>query len=98
LRTFTYVRHAGTAAGGGSVFALTDRTEPKMDRIFTLAATAAALTVVAIVLVFGPVVAAFVVAGSSFVLMIGLIAFSGVHAVEQWWRGHPSMLHRTKTH
>ena len=80
------------------MFALTDSTEPKMDRIFTLAATAAALTVVAIVIVFGPLVAAFVVAGSSFVLMIGLIALSGVHAVEQWWRGHPSMLHRTKTH
>jgi hypothetical protein len=69
-----------------------------MDRIFTLAATAAALTVVAIVLVFGPVVAAFVVAGSSFVLMIGLIALSGVHAVEHWWRGHAFTLRRTKTH
>ena len=69
-----------------------------MDRIWTLAATAAALTVVAIVIVLGPVVAAFVVAGSSFVLMIGLIALSGVHAVEHWWRGHPSTLRRTKTH
>ena len=69
-----------------------------MDRIFTLAATAAALTVVAIVLVFGPVVAAFVVAGSSFVLMIGLIVFSGVHAVEHWWRGHSWTLRRTKVH
>lgn len=56
------------------------------------------MTVVAIVLVFGPVVAAFVVAGSSFVLMIGLIVFSGVHAVEHWWRGHSWTLRRTKVH
>ena len=69
-----------------------------MDRLFTVAATGAALTVVAIVLVFGPVVAAFVVAGSSFVLMIGLIVFSGVHAIEHWWRGHAWTLRRTKVH
>jgi hypothetical protein len=69
-----------------------------MDRIFTLAATGAALTVAALVLVFGPVVAAFVVAGSSFALMIGLIALSGVHAVEHWFRGHPLTLRHTKTH
>ena len=69
-----------------------------MDRIFLVAATGAALTVAALVLFFGPVVAAFVVAGSSFALMIGLIAISGVHAVEQWWRCHPLTLRRTKTH
>ena len=67
-----------------------------MDRIFIVAATGAALTVAALVLFFGPVVAAFVVAGSSFALMIALIAISGVQAVEHWWRGLP--LGRTKTH
>lgn len=56
------------------------------------------MTVAALVLFFGPVVAAFVVAGSSFALVIGLIAISGVHAVEHWWRGHPLTLRRTKTH
>ena len=69
-----------------------------MDRIFTVAAAGAAVTVVVMVLVYGPVVAAFVVAGSSFALMIGLIALSGVHTVEHWWRGHPLTLRRTKTH
>ena len=61
-----------------------------MDRLITLAATGAALTILAIVLLYGPVVAAFIVAGSSFVLMIGMIALSGLHAVERW--------RRTKTH
>ena len=69
-----------------------------MDRVFNLAAAGAALTVAALVLVFGPVVAAFVVAGSSFALMIGLIAVSGVHALEHFWRSHPLTLRRTKTH
>jgi hypothetical protein len=70
----------------------------RLDVLFTVAATGAALTVVALVVFFGPVVAAFVVAGSSFVLMIGMIALSGVHAFERWWRGHAWTLHRTKTH
>ena len=57
-----------------------------MDRLITLAAAGAALTILAIVLLYGPVVAAFIVAGSSFVLMIGMIALSGVHAIERWRR------------
>ena len=69
-----------------------------MDRIFLVAATGAALTVVALVLFFGPLVAAFVVAGSSFALMIGVMAFAGVQALERWWHGHSWTLRRTKTH
>ena len=57
-----------------------------MDRLITLAAAGAALTILAIVLLYGPVVAAFIVAGTSFVLMIGMIALSGVHALERWRR------------
>ena len=58
-----------------------------MDRTFKLAVSGAAVTVLVLVLVYGPVVTAFVVAGASFALMIGMIALSGAHAFEQWWRG-----------
>ena len=68
-----------------------------LDRLFTFAAVGAALTVVALVVVVGPVMTAFIVAGSSFVLVIGMIALSGVHAFEHWWHGHSWTLHRTKT-
>ena len=60
----------------------------RLDLLFTIAATGAALIVVALVVFFGPLVAAFVVAGSSFVLMIGMIALSGVHALGRWRRTH----------
>ena len=69
-----------------------------MDRTFKLAVSGAAVTVLVLVLMYGPVVTAFVVAGASFALMIGMIALSGVHAFEQWWRGQPWTLRRTKTH
>ena len=74
-------------------------TEPlNMDRTFNLAVSGAAVTVFLLAIFYGPVVTAFIVTGGSFVLVIALIAFSGVHAVEQWWRGHSGMLRRTKTH
>lgn len=69
-----------------------------MDRTFSLAVAGAVMTVVVLVLVYGPVVTAFVVAGASFVLMIALIALSGVHAVDHWRRSHSWTLRRTKTH
>jgi hypothetical protein len=69
-----------------------------MDRTFNLAVAGAAITVAVLVLAYGPVVTAFVVAGTSFLLMIALIAVSGVHAVEDWWRSHSWTLRRTKTH
>ena len=69
-----------------------------MDRTFKLAVSGAAVTVLVLVLVYGPVVAAFVVAGASFALMIGMIALSGAHAFEQWWRRQPWTLRRTRTH
>ena len=69
-----------------------------MDRTFKLAVSGAAVTVLVLVLVYGPVVTAFVVAGASFALMIGMIALSGAHAFEQWWRGQPWTLRRTRTH
>jgi hypothetical protein len=69
-----------------------------MDRTFSLALSGAVMAVVVLVLVYGPVVTAFVVAGSSFALMIVLIAFSGVHAFDHWRRSHSWTLRRTKTH
>jgi hypothetical protein len=68
-----------------------------MDRTFKLAVSGAAVAAVVLVLLYGPVVTAFVVAGASFVLMIGMIALSGVHAFAQWRRSHPLTLRRTKT-
>ena len=56
------------------------------------------MAVVVLVLVYGPVVTAFVVAGASFALMIVLIALSGMHAFGHWWRGHPWTMRRTKVH
>ena len=82
----------------GSVFAAAGGTETPMDRTFSLAVAGAVITVVLLVLFYGPVITAFVVAGSSFVLMIGMIAHSGVHAFEHWWRSHSWLLRRTKTH
>ena len=69
-----------------------------MDRTFKLAVSGAAVTVLVLVLVYGPVVTAFVVAGASFALMIGMIALSGAHAFAQWRRGQSWTLRRTKTH
>ena len=69
-----------------------------MDRTFKLAVSGAAVTVLVLVLLYGPMVTAFVVAGASFALMLGMIALSGAHAFEHWWRGQPWGLRRTKTH
>ena len=69
-----------------------------MDRTFKLAISGAALAVVVLVLAYGPVVTAFIVAGASFALMIGMIAMSGMHAFGHWWRGHPWAVRRTKVH
>ena len=69
-----------------------------MDRTLNVAVAGAAMTVVLLTLFYGPVVTAFIVAGASFVLMIGLIALAGFHAFERWRHGHPWTLHRTKTH
>ena len=82
----------------GSAFAAAGVTETLMDRTFSLAVSGAVITVVLLVLFYGPVITAFVVAGSSFVLMIGMIAHSGVHAFGHWWRSHSWLLRRTKTH
>ena len=82
----------------GSLFAAADDTETLMDRTFNLAVLGAVMTVVVLVLVYGPVVTAFVVAGSSFALMIAMIALSGVHAFGHWRRSHSWTLRRTKTH
>ena len=80
------------------MFALPDDTESQMDRTFNVAVSGAAVAVLVLAVVYGPVVTAFVIAGSSFALMIALIAYSGVHAFEHWRRSHSWSLRRTKTH
>ena len=69
-----------------------------MDRTFKLAVGGAAVVVLLLVLFYGPLVTAFIVAGSSFALMIAMIAMSGIHALGRWRRRHPLLLHRTRTH
>jgi hypothetical protein len=69
-----------------------------MDRTFNLAVSGAAVTVLVLAVVYGPVVTAFIVAGSSVALVIAMIAFSGVQVFDRWRRGHSFTLRRTKTH
>lgn len=69
-----------------------------MERTFNLAVSGAAVTVFLLAIFYGPVVTAFIVTGGSLALVVALIAFSGVHAIEDWWRGHSWTLRRTKTH
>ena len=83
----------------GSVFAPhTHSAESLMDRTFKLAVGGAAVVVLLLVLFYGPLVTAFIVAGSSFALMIAMIAMSGIHAIGRWRRRHPLLLHRPRTH
>ena len=69
-----------------------------MERTFNLAVSGAAVTVFLLAIFYGPVVTAFIVTGGSLALVVALIAVSGVHAIEDWWRGHSWTLRRTKTH
>jgi hypothetical protein len=69
-----------------------------MDRTFNVAVSGAAVTVLVLAVIYGPVVTAFIVAGSSVALVIALIAFSGAQAFDRWRRGHSFTLRRTKTH
>jgi len=82
----------------GSVFAHSYGTEPYMDRTLTFAVAGAAITAVVLVLAFGPVVAAFIVASTSFVLMFAVMMVTGFHHFERWRHSHHLTLHRTKTH
>jgi len=83
----------------GSVFAPHYHSaESLMDRTFKLAVGGAAVVVLLLVLFYGPLVTGFIVAGSSFALMIAMIAMSAFHALGRWRRRHPVLLHRTRTH
>jgi hypothetical protein len=57
-----------------------------MDRMLTVAVSGAAIVALLLVLLYGPVVAAFIVASASFVLMMGVMAFRGVSLFEHWRR------------
>jgi hypothetical protein len=59
-----------------------------MDRTLNIAIVGAAFTVLVLVIFYGPLVAAFVVAGSSFALAIGMMLMAGVQAFDRWRRTH----------
>ena len=75
-------------------------TENHMDRMMKFAAVGAAALVLVLVLVYGPVIAAFAVAGSAFGVMFTLMVMEALHAVGRWRLELPWTLHRhtrTKT-
>ena len=69
-----------------------------MDRILLVGVIGAAVTAMVLVLLYGPVFTAFVVAGTSFLLMFGIMAARGVSIAERWWHSRSWLPHRTKTH
>jgi hypothetical protein len=69
-----------------------------MDRTLNIAIVGAAVTVLVLVVFYGPLAAGFIVAASSFALAIGMIVMAVVQALGRWRRGHRARLRRTKTH
>jgi hypothetical protein len=69
-----------------------------MDRILIVGLAGAATTALVLVILYGPVVAAFIVTGTSFLLMLGVMAARGVAMFEHWWHGRSWLPRRTKTH
>jgi hypothetical protein len=57
-----------------------------MDRIFNVAVTGAALVALLLVILYGPVIAAFIVTSASFLLMLGVMAFRGLSLLADWRR------------
>jgi hypothetical protein len=69
-----------------------------MDRILMFAVAGAAVTAIVSVILVGPVVTAFLVASTSFLLMLGVMAARGVSMFEQWRHSRSWFPRRTKTH
>jgi hypothetical protein len=59
-----------------------------MDRMLSIGIVGAAFAVLALVVFYGPLVAAFMVAGVAFALMVGMMTVAAVHAFDQWRQGH----------
>jgi len=68
-----------------------------MDRMLSIGIVGMAFVVLALVVFYGPLVAAIIVAGAAFALMVGMMTVAGVHAFDQWRQGHGWTL-RQKTH
>lgn len=60
-----------------------------MDRNWRMAAVGAALIALVLVFVYGPMAAAFMVAGVAFVVMFSLMGMEAAHAIGQWRLAHP---------
>ena len=68
-----------------------------MDRILLVGVAGAVIAAIALLLLYGPVVTAFIVASTSFLLMFGIMAARGVSMFEHWWLSRSWLPHRTKT-
>ena len=60
-----------------------------MDRMMKIAAIGTGLTLLLMIVVLGPIMAAFIVAAFAFVVMFSLLVVEGVRAFEQWRLSHP---------
>jgi hypothetical protein len=65
-----------------------------MDTWKKSAVIGAAVPTIIIAIVYGPLVAAFVVAGVGCALMVTLMAFVAVHSIAAWRLDHPDVFHR----
>ena len=59
-----------------------------MDRMLNLGIVGAAFVVLALVVFYGPLVAAIIVAGAAFALMVVMMTVAGIQAFDRWRRGH----------
>jgi len=69
-----------------------------MDRMLLVGVAGATVTAVVLVLLYGPLLAVFIVASTSFLLMFGVMAARGLSMFEHWWHSHSWLPHRTRTH
>jgi len=69
-----------------------------MDRILLVGVAGAAVTAMVLVLLYGPLFTAFIFAGTSFLLMFGIMAARGVSMFEHWRHSRSWLPHRTRTH
>jgi hypothetical protein len=69
-----------------------------MDRTLLVGVAGASLVAMVLVLLYGPLFAAFMAAGTSFLLMLGVMVARGVSLFEHWWHSRSWLPHRTRTH
>jgi len=69
-----------------------------MDRILLVGVAGATITAVVLVLLYGPLLAVFIVTSTSFLLMFGVMAARGLSMFEHWRHSRSWLPHRTRTH